>query len=226
MLDVLGVQPVPAMSTTEKTEHVLRELALRGAWDRLATEAIARYGPGLRGFLLAIADDPEDAHDAFSAFCENMWKALPSFEWRCAFKTWAYTLARNALNQLLRHPEHRARRNVPLSQVTEPAARPARSATAPYRRTAVKDRFRRVRATLTVDERTLLVLRVDRKLRWRQIARIELGVDATDAAVTRKASALRKRFERLKVEIERRCRELAEPASPPAPARAGTSAGP
>ena len=61
------------------------------------------------------------------------------------------------------------------------------------------------RRQLDEDDQTLLVLRVDRNLAWRDIALVLLGEEADPEDVTRKAATLRKQFERVK----ERLRELA-----------------
>jgi RNA polymerase sigma-70 factor (ECF subfamily) len=48
------------------------------------------------------------------------------------------------------------------------------------------------------EDQTLLVLRVDRNLAWRDIAQVILGEDARPSDLTRKSTALRKQFERVK----------------------------
>jgi RNA polymerase sigma-70 factor (ECF subfamily) len=84
-----------------------------------------------------------------------------------------------------------------------------RETTLVHLRTDVKDRVRALRARLAPDDQTLLVLRVDKDLGWRDIALVELGDDAPTAVLDRVAATLRKRFERVK----QRLRELvAEPS--------------
>jgi hypothetical protein len=53
-----------------------------------------------------------------------------------------------------------------------------------------------IRRQLDEDDQTLLVLRVDRDLAWRDIAIVFLGEAADADAITRKAAMLRKQFER------------------------------
>jgi RNA polymerase sigma-70 factor, ECF subfamily len=59
-----------------------------------------------------------------------------------------------------------------------------------------------LRAELPVEDRTLLVLRLDRELEWDEIAAV-LGAEGVPVS----AAALRKRYERLKARLERRARE-------------------
>ena len=77
-----------------------------------------------------------------------------------------------------------------------------RSRTAPWLRTEVKDKVALLRASLSEEQRELLVLRVDRDLSWEEIALI---LDETGEPV--KATArLRKRFQTIKDELRERAR--------------------
>ncbi|HZJ66037.1 MAG TPA: hypothetical protein VFD36_21170, partial [Kofleriaceae bacterium] len=68
-----------------------------------------------------------------------------------------------------------------------------------------RDVYAEIRTELDDDDQTLLILRVDRNLAWRDIAQVLLGEDARPGELTRKAATLRKQYERVKV----RLRELA-----------------
>ncbi len=176
------------------------ERRIRCAWDAgdmaaAATCAIEGYGPEIMGFLHALARSETAAGDAFSMFCEDLWRGLAGFRWDSSFRTWAYTLARNALHRLRRGPVRRA---VPLSPQIEQIAAPVRTTTLSYLRTERKDQLARLRASLDEDERTLLILRVDRGLAWNDVARIMSG-----DGITLTPAALRKRYERLKRRIAR-----------------------
>jgi len=92
---------------------------------------------------------------------------------------------------------------VPLSSAPEVAAlaAAARTTTVPWQRTEVKDEVSRLRESLPVDDQTLLILRIDRKMSWREIAHI-LGET--------QEPALRKRFERIKERLRALVRPGAE----------------
>ena len=108
--------------------------------------------------------------------------------------------SQNAMHRWRRSPwNHKHRRTG--DDVLDAFWAAARSRTAPWQRTDVKDQFRALRARLDDDDQTLLVLRVDRGLAWRDVARVFVGVDANDAAVDKEAARLRKRFQTLKDEL-------------------------
>ena len=187
------------MDETEKPSD--SELAIRAAWDAgrfdvAATLAIETYGGELIGYLAALMRDAVETDDLFGTVSEDLWRALPTFRWECSVRTYAYTIARNAWRRHLRDPRRRIA-HAPASQLEEVVAR-VRTTTAIHLRTETKDKLDALRAQLDPDDQTLLILRVNRKLAWRDIARV-MADDDDD--LDRRAAALRKRFERLKVEL-------------------------
>lgn len=165
-------------------------------------QVVAGYGPQILGYLMAMCRHEADAHDAFAQFCEDVWRGLAGFRWQSSLRTWCYVLARNALvRQQGRRPERHGV-HVPPSQAPEmeAMAAQARTMTAEYLRTETKSRLSALREQMDPDDRTLLILRVDRRMAWREIAEV-LGEAADPGGVERRAGALRKRFERLKLEL-------------------------
>jgi RNA polymerase sigma-70 factor (ECF subfamily) len=165
---------------------------------RLGLEA---YGPDILGYLIAVARSEADGAEAFSAFCEDLWKGLPEFRGACSFRTWAYTLARHALFRLKRADGARRRRELALSDAPEilRIAEHVRTTTQVHLRTEVKTRVAQLRESLDPDDQTLLILRIDRRLPWREVAQIMSGrTDLDDAGLRTEAAKLRKRYERAK----------------------------
>jgi RNA polymerase sigma-70 factor (ECF subfamily) len=164
-------------------------------------EALKRYGPEILGFLVVMLRDPVAGRDVYAQFCEDFWRGYPSFRGDSSLRTWAYVLARHAAVRWA-HAQPRPTL-VPLSQTPELAA-PQPSAPAPHQRSTIKAQLDRIRARLHPDDQALLTLRIDRGLPWSDVARIflEEGEEIDDAALARKAAALRKRFERLKDELK------------------------
>lgn len=176
-----------------------------GDFDGAATRAIEGYGPEIFGFLLALHRDEQDAGDVFSIFSEQLWKGLRGFSWTCTLRAWAYTIARHASYRFARNARRDAKRHAPLDDSSEAGALAARvrTATITYLRTEQKDRFAELRASLPADDQTLLVLRVDRKLPWDDLARIMLSEEPTvdDAAIKKESARLRKRFQLVKEKL-------------------------
>jgi RNA polymerase sigma-70 factor, ECF subfamily len=185
-------------------EIEIRELAQERGAAAAATRAIEGYGAELLGYLFALAKTGEDAEELFSELCEKLWRALPQFRWDSSFRTWAYAIARNLVREAYRQEQRRGR-VVGLSSAPEVAnqAQAVRTTTVAYMRTETKRRLEVLREMLDEDDRTLLVLRVDRRMSWRDIARVmaEDG-NASEPDLDKLAAKLRKRFERVKERLK------------------------
>lgn len=190
-------------------EDEIRTLLDTAGAAAAATRAIEGYGGELLGYLFALARTSDDAEELFSELCEKLWRALPQFRWDSSFRTWAYAIARNLVRDAYRQG-HR-RQAVALSDAPEVAERAAaiRTTTVAYMRSDMKRRLEMLRETLDEDDRTLLVLRVDRRMSWRDIARVMS--DTPDEEYDKLAAKLRKRFERVK---ERLRSKLGPPVDP------------
>lgn len=182
----------------EASEREIRTRCEAGAYPEATTGAIQLYGVELLGFLRALANNHDLAAEAFAELGEDVWKGLPRFRWESSLRSWLYSLARNALAQLRRDPRRRMERNLPLSIAPEMAAL-VRTATLEIQRTEIKDEFRVLREQLDPEEHEILLLRLDRGLAWKDIARILGGDDNVDG----RAAALRKRFERAKERLKK-----------------------
>nr|HEX4315397.1 sigma-70 family RNA polymerase sigma factor [Kofleriaceae bacterium] len=191
------------MSDSASVELEIRASCEAARWSEAATTALETYGDELLGYLVAVTRNEADAADAFSQLAESLWTGLPAFRWDSSLRTWAYTLARSALHRQRRDP--RRRRAVPLDDAAVDAiAASVRSRTATFLRTETRDKIARIRATLDPDDQTLLILRINRRMAWRDVARV-LGDSDDDP--DKLASSLRKRFERLKAELKSRAAE-------------------
>jgi RNA polymerase sigma-70 factor (ECF subfamily) len=196
----------PMDEKREGLEEQIRGYCDAQQWGPAATAALRGYGPEVLGYLSAMCRTETDAAEVFSSFCEDMWKGLPKFRWQSSFRTWAYTLARHALYRLGRDPQRRRDRNVALDGTPEvfELAEQVRTTTMIHLRTETKNKFTALRDQLEPDDRTLLILRVDRKLAWSEIAAIMADEqDPTPEQLRRNAATLRKRFERAKERLRK-----------------------
>jgi RNA polymerase sigma-70 factor (ECF subfamily) len=175
-----------------------------------ATAAIEAYGPEILRYLAGTLDDPSAADDAFSGFCERLWRALPAFQWSCSARTWAYALARHASADVGRAAGRRRQREEALAtSAISVIAERIRTATSPFVRTETKSALARLRDELPQEDRELLVLRVDRRLSWDELARVFLGEEAeTEAQLSRESARLRKRFQLVKARLRERAKAL------------------
>ncbi|MFP2959194.1 RNA polymerase sigma factor [Myxococcus sp. 1LA] len=191
-------------SPREQLEQEVRRLSGQGQHALAAEASIRGYGPEIFGMLMATLRDETAAEEVFSLWSERLWRGLAGFSWSCTLRTWAYILVRNACTDFRRHEQHRARMDQPLpdSDVISGIAQQVRSETQPYLRTDAKDRLSSLRERLPPEDRELLVLRLDRQMEWKELARVMLGQeDVAPAALSRESQRLRKRFQLLKDEL-------------------------
>lgn len=194
--------PQPA----HEREHTIRAAFDAGQMQDAASAVLSVYGDEILSFVHSRLRDRVDSEEAFAMFAEDLWNGLPSFGWRSSVRTWAYTLARNATIRYASSSKRQAARNLRLSCPDAVAAmvERVRNTTECYKRTAVKDRFRALREQLDLEDQTLLILRVDRNMSWRELAQTLSGdVELEEVAIERESARLRKAFERVKRELKR-----------------------
>jgi RNA polymerase sigma-70 factor (ECF subfamily) len=188
-------------------EREIRTLRESGDLRAAVARTVAGYGPEVLGFLVTMLGGEDAANEAFSQACEDLWSTLPRFEGRSSMRTWYYMLARNAALRLRRTKRRRSRRRATLSEAANLAVERTRSRTPVYLDTGAKDRLAAIRESLKEEDRALLVLRIDRKMPWREIARVFADGDTSDGALIRVAARLRKRFQAVKDTIRAQARE-------------------
>jgi RNA polymerase sigma-70 factor, ECF subfamily len=181
------------------------ELCKSGAFTDAAAWVLRAYGQEVLSFLFSLERAPQEAEEVFSDFCVALCQGLPRFRAECSLRTFAYALARR---QWARSRRDRARRRIeaPLGAEVEAIAMQVRSSTAEHLRTGPRDRLAELRAALNEEDRTLLTLRLHRKLTWPDIARVLSDGEADSQELNRHAALLRKRYERLKAQFRRELR--------------------
>jgi len=182
-------------------EVSIRALCEGGDSGGATTLAVRHYGPELFGFLLALHARRDDASDCFSELCEVLWRKLPAFTWEHTLRTWTYAIARNVSRTHKRNAGRRRHREAPAeASRIEAVAQAVRTETLSFLQTDKRDKLLALRDELPEEDRILLILRVDRRLEWTEIARVLAGDDEApdDAALKREAARLRKRFQIVK----------------------------
>jgi RNA polymerase sigma-70 factor (ECF subfamily) len=164
-----------------------------------AALAIRTLGPPVLRYLRAILRDEDDTKDAFSHWAESVWRGLPGFRWESALQTWAHRLAFHSALALRDDAwrRHAARLEATAASRLAETLRTRTAAKAEQRLAAL----RRLREELTLEEQTLLQLRVDQGLSWVAIA----GVLAEEGARL-DPGTVAKRYERLKARLAKMLR--------------------
>ena len=187
------------MTEREDVERQARAHCEANDGKRAATILIEAYGREIRGFLDSRLGCRDEATEVFSAFAEDLWRGLDSFRWQCSARVWLYTLARHAASRHVRDVRKRRARSVPLSQAGPlPEIQQAvRTATLVSAQTESRSRAAKLRETLPLDDQTLLILRVNRKLGWKEIAQVMTyeGEVVPEAKLEKEVVRLRKRYQ-------------------------------
>jgi RNA polymerase sigma-70 factor (ECF subfamily) len=194
----------------ERFENEIRAHCERGDLSAAATAAIHGYGRELFGFLVAIHSSRADASDSYSELCEILWRKLPDFAWDGTLRAWLYGIARNVTRTRRRNANRRLRRERPGKEsVFEQAVQAVRTETLAFLRTQKRNRLQSLRDELPEEDRMLLILRVDRRLEWPELARALAGDDVVldDASLKREAARLRKRYQIVKDRLRERAKE-------------------
>ena len=189
-------------SASMSVEDRLAELLDRGDHAGAAEVILREYGPQLLGYLTSVLRNDADAGDVFSQFTEDLWRGLPGMRRECPVRVWAYRLAWQAAARFLRDPYRRRGRRLETTELSR-IAEEIRSSVLHGREEARRRGIDRLRELLTPEEQTLLVLRLDRGLSWREVALVleeEQGAPVEEAA-------LRKRFERVRDRLVRLARD-------------------
>jgi RNA polymerase sigma-70 factor (ECF subfamily) len=180
-------------------EAQVKELLATGDQRGAATLALREYGPKILGYLQLVLRDEADASDAFSVFAENLWRGLGGWRGDASLRTWAYKLAWNAALNLRDQAWRRRARRFRSSEASQ-LADEIRSRTV-VRVERQRAQLAELRAELSDEEQTLLVLRIDQGLAWEEIAEV-----LATAQTTPDSAMLRKRFERLKERLAKLAR--------------------
>jgi RNA polymerase sigma-70 factor, ECF subfamily len=180
------------MSELDEAEMLAR--IAEGKLDEATRLIVDRYGGELFAYIASLERNRDDAEDVLAQLCEDVWRGLPGFRRESSLRTWSYTLARHALARFRRDPYLRRGRRLATDEASQLAARVSSGHSSP----PLEERLARARALLDDDDQTILVLRIDRRMSWRDVTAVLSG----DGEPLQEA-AVRKRFERIKAELRR-----------------------
>lgn len=193
-----------SQDTDEATEAAIKEAFARGPDGIQAGVelAIARYGERLCAFVLNIVKDPSAAADVQQELWLSAFQYAATFRWESSFRGWLYLLARRAAVKSAQRGQRNDRfAGVPLSQAAESKLRAhLQTSIAAWQKDDFKQRFRELRRKLPEKDQTLLVMRSDQELPFRDIvhALAEPGEEIAPADLKTREATLMKRFQRVK----------------------------
>lgn len=171
-------------------ERRVRAALVRGEGKQAVEIAMAFFGPELYGFVTAALTGERGVLDVYAGLVAALPDALREFQWRCELRVFLYHQARLALR---RH--HESKRGGRLAMMPPLHARLA--LLPPFRRQR-RLAVATLRSALAPDDREVIVLRVDRRLRWIELAVTALGETADEQALRAEARRIRERFRTLR----------------------------
>lgn len=178
----------------------IRGLVLAGHERQAADLLLTRLSPELRPFLHRLLGDVSLADEAHSNTCERLWRGLGSFRWECSLRSWSYIIARREAGRCRARHARDGVRQTTLSKADDVAARFA--STSGSFSTTRRDQLDGLRASLSDEDRDLLVLRVERGLAWKEIAASFLEEnELSPETIVREAARLRQRFRSIRVRV-------------------------
>lgn len=179
-------------------EEVVSRLEV-GDHDAATTLVLQQIGPAVLHYLYSRIRDDDLVAESFSRFSEDLWRGMPGFRRQVNVRIWAFAIARNSANQVLRKLRRDLERRQDFtSSVANAVAMKVRTTTVQYLKTDMKSRLEELRQRLSEDEQDMLFLRINQRLDWNDIARIQLseGTGLLEEATLRRESArLRKQFQ-------------------------------
>ncbi|MFL5271403.1 MAG: RNA polymerase sigma factor, partial [Anaeromyxobacteraceae bacterium] len=192
--------PTSVAMETASVERRAQELLAAGDLAAAATVVIRGHGVEVLRYLRSLLRDEGAATDAFSAWAEDVWRGLPAFRGEASLRGWAFRVAYHAALDVKDEAWRRRGRRLATGEASA-LADELRT------KTVVRDERQRqaleeLREALTLEERSLLALRVDQGLSWAETA----AVLAREGEAV-EPNALMKRFERLKERLGRLAKE-------------------
>lgn len=179
------------MSVSESLEGRVRGLLAVGDLRQAATETIRGYGPDLLRYLRGLLGNDSDAREAFAVASERLWRSLPEFRGDSAVRTWCFHLAWSAAADLRKEAWRTRGRRLETDEV-EALGTGDRTRTW-LREERLRLTLTELRQALTLEEQSLLQLRLDQELSFAECAAV-----LAEGEQAPSAEALMKRFERIK----------------------------
>jgi RNA polymerase sigma-70 factor (ECF subfamily) len=185
-------------------DDTVRRLCAASDYGQATTVTLKELGPSVLRYIDARIRDDDLTAEAFQHFAEDLWRGLPNFGGRSPLRVWAFVVARNAAGQVLRRRNRERKRTRAFTSTLDARlSAQVRTTTRDYMKTDVKQRFMELREELSPEERTLLVLRINERLPWEEIAVVQSESEISPAELKREAARLRKRFQLIRDRLKR-----------------------
>ena len=200
------------LKSRQKLEHEVGACLRAGDIEGAAHRVVNSFGPGVQGYLRVALTEERMARDVFALFSESVWSGIRRWRGTPALEVWVYRLAYQCAKQSREGSggKRSSKQRTGVRDLDE-----TRAATLePFGPVEDAELLRR---ELTLEEQTLLTLRIDRDFGWTDIA----GVLGRTSRV-KSGEPMRRRYERLVERLHRIAiaRGVIAPGPMPASARA------
>jgi RNA polymerase sigma-70 factor (ECF subfamily) len=156
------------LKSQQKFENEVGACLREGDIEGAAARVIQGCGPCIRGYLRVCLGEDRLVRDAFSAFSEAVWQRIRRYRGEPRLMIWAHRLAYVAAKE--RRETSRLRKPAG-TRKSRPASRNfSRTRAATLEPIGAAEDAELMRRELTLEEQTLLTLRIDRQLDWEDIA--------------------------------------------------------
>lgn len=163
----------------------VRELLQAKQNEQAAKVALEAVGAEILGWLCGVFLDDRAAQAAYDDLCSELPHELWAFRDECPLRCWVYGLARRVAFRHLRSPESE---EAPLG-----ATAPPRQIRTEQTTELSGSLLSRLRAKLDPEERMVLILRVDRRMTWEEVAHV-MENPSVPATLRESADRLRRYF--------------------------------
>ncbi len=184
-----------------RTEQAIREAWEQGDHRTAVTLILDAYGRETLGYLRATSRTAL-AEDIYAQAALDLWEGIADFRWRCTARTFFFSVARHALarhHKLSTRARKREHSFAQLAWLDEAVGLETRTPTPAHLRSEVKARVRELRERLSRDDQTLLILRIDRKMSFKDLVYVMSDTEISNAEdMAMFAARLRKRFQSAK----------------------------
>jgi RNA polymerase sigma-70 factor (ECF subfamily) len=177
-----------------KSQHKLDDevgVCLRdGDIEGAAARVIQGCGACIRGYLRVALGEDRQVRDAFSAFSEAVWQRIRRYRAEKRLVVWAHRLAYVAAKE---RRETSRLRKPSSTRKAKPGSRDlSRTRAATLEPLGAAEDAELMRRELSLEEQTLLTLRIDRQFEWAEIAWVLSQGSGSDVG-----AQMARRFERL-----------------------------
>ena len=176
-------------------------------WVEAATFILTGYGPELVTYLLVLLSEHHAVTQGFSRLGSQIWRNLADCPSDVSVRTWTYQQVRQAAFDASN--EHwKASEDAWSGPELTAIANKVLSGTLEYLASSSSTKGSILRRSLERDDRELLLLRIDRKFEWSQLAYIMTGRMLLGTELSAEVSRLKRQFDMMTSTLRDNARRL------------------